>query len=207
MNMQQTNTSMNNMTTMMNTSDTRLGGHEVMDVHEILHCTIATLDQYMLYRQHAKDPELIDMIDRQHRFMLDNYNILVECFKTGTNPSHPTSSYKMNQTNDVVYGLKPTEPKKPKLNASEIGDQCISGYMLGLMKADARQLTTASLECTNPVVRRVIADSIPNYVEMAYELFQYQNKKGYYQVAVLAPQDMQTILNSYTTSTSGQQLQ
>ena len=52
-------------------------------------------------------------------------------------PSHHTSVYNMTQNNDVVYGLSPGQPMKPKMSASEIGDKCISGYMMGLMKSDA----------------------------------------------------------------------
>jgi len=191
----------------MQASDTKHGGHELMDVHEVLSCTISTLDQYLLYKQHAKDPELIDMLNRQHQFIQDQYNILTECFKSGMNPSHHTARYAMTQSNDVVYGLTPSQPRKPKMNASEIGDKCISNYMLGLMKAGASELTKAALEVTNPVVRRVIADSVPNQIEMAYEIFQYQNKHQYYQVARLDQQDMEAIINSYTTTTGGQQLQ
>lgn len=55
----------------------------------------------------------------------------------------------------------------------------------------------AALETTNPVVRRVLADSVPNCIEMAYELSIYQNKHHYYQVPQLAQQDMQQILNAY----------
>ena len=117
-------------------------------------------------------------------------------------PSHHTARYAMTQSNDVVYGLTPSPPKKPKMNASEIGDQCISNYMLGLMKAGSRAQTMAALEVTNPVVRRVIADSAPNSVEMAYEIFQYQNKNGYYQVPRLDQQDMDTLINSFAPTQS-----
>lgn len=207
--MQQTLNPTNNTQQMMNNmqaTDTLHGGHELMDVHEILGCLNGTLDQYLLYDQHIKDPELKDMLNRQHQFMLDNYNILCECFKSGKDPSHHTTKYMMNQSNDVVYGLKPGQPTMPHTNASQIGDKCISNYMMGLVKSSASAMTMGALEVTNPVVRRVIADSIPNFIEMAYEIFQYQNKHGYYQVARLDQNDMTQIINSYAPST-GQQLQ
>ena len=191
----------------MQPTDTKHGGHEVMDVHEVLSCTLSTLDQYLLYKQYIKDPELMEIWNRQHQFILDQYNILVECFKSGMKPSHSTSVYNMTQNNDVVYGLTPGQPMKPKMNASEIGDKCISGYMMGLMKSDASALTMASLEVTNPVVRRVMADSVPNFIEMAYELFLYQNKHQYYQVPQFSEQDMQTLVNSFSTSTGSPTLQ
>ena len=173
------------------------GGHEMFDVHEVLSSAIAGLNLMTILRPHVKDQELLSILDRQYTFGVDEYNIIVECFKTGKDPSHPTSSYKMQTGNDFVYGMKPSQPKKPMQNANEISDEMISGYLLGAAKTSATTKTTAALETTNPVVRRVIADSIPNCIEMAYELSIYQNKHHYYQVPQLDQQNMQELLNAY----------
>ncbi|MGG5252054.1 spore coat protein [Neobacillus sp. SM06] len=173
------------------------GGHEVFDVHEVLSGSIGTLNQYMMLRQHIKDPELRDILDRQYQFIQDEYTSTVECFQTGKDPSKPTQSYKMNQGNDFVYGLTPSQPKKPMQSMAEISDEFISGAMLAACKSSASHKTMAALETTNPVVRRVLADSVPNCIEMAYELSIYQNKHHYYQVPQLAQQDMIQMVNSY----------
>ena len=174
------------------------GGHEVFDVHEVLSTMIGAMDMSTLMRPHAQDPELIDIIDRQYRFMQQSYNTLVDCFKTGTDPQMPTQSYKMAGGNDWVYGMKQSQPKKPMQSPQELNDAAISGFLLSGHKAGATACTAAALETTNPVVRRVLADSVPNCIEMAYELSIYQNKHHYYQVPQLAEQDMQAILNAYS---------
>ncbi|MCZ0871687.1 spore coat protein [Peribacillus sp. AS_2] len=173
------------------------GGHEVFDVHEVLSGAIGTLNTYTLLRQHVQDQELLDILDRQYQFIQDEYNISLECFQTGQDPSKRTESYKMNQGNDFIYGLTPTQPKKPLQSVSEITDECISGLMLAAVKSAASMKAMAALEITNPVVRRVFADSVPNCIEMAYEISIYQNKHHYYQVPQLAQQDMQQMMNSY----------
>jgi spore coat protein CotF len=173
------------------------GGHEVIDLNEVLGAAIGTMNSYMLLRQYVKDPELLDILDRQYKFMQDEYNITLECFKTGQNPSHPTSKYMMNQGNDFIYGMKPSQPKKPFQSVSEINDEYISSCMLASCKSGASMKTMAALETTNPVVRRVLADSIPNCIEMGYELSIYQNKHHYYQVPQLAEQDMNTYRNAF----------
>jgi spore coat protein CotF len=180
------------------------GGHEVFDVHEVLSAAVGTLNQYMLLRQHVKDQELLTILDRQSQFMKEEYNITVDCFTTGQNPFKHTQSYKMNQGNDWVYGLKPTQPKKPWQSTSEISDEFISSCMLAACKSSASAKTMAALEVTNPVVRRVLADSVPNCIEMAYELSIYQNKNHYYQVPQLAQQDMTQLLNAFAPATQGQ---
>lgn len=173
------------------------GAHEVLDVHEVLSASIGALNMFIMLRPHVQDPELLNILDRQYAFMLDEYNITAECFKTGQDPSHPTRSYKMQMGNDSKYGLTPSQPKKPMTSANELNDGIISGFLLNQHKMGATGKTTAALEATNPVVRRVLQDSIPNCIEMAYELSLYQNKKGYYQIPQLSPADMQTMLNMY----------
>lgn len=173
------------------------GGHEVLDMKETLSESVAMLNQAVILRQHVQDPELLDILDRQYNFSLDEYNITVESFRTGRDPSHPTGSYQMKLSHDFIYGLEPSQPKKPMTNASELNDEMISGYLLGGHKQLAACKAMTAVEVTNPVVRRVLADSIPNCIEMAYELSLYQNKHKYYQVPQLDGKDMQALLDAF----------
>ncbi|GAQ18198.1 spore coat protein [Oceanobacillus picturae] len=175
------------------------GGHEMFDAHEVLAGIISMLDQYQMYDQHIQDQELKNIAHRQYTFVTQLYNTMVECFKTGQDPSVPTQQYHMQQENEVVYGLKPGQPKKPNSSVSQLSDQGLSAYMLGNTKSLTSLLAMTAAEITNPVLRRVVADSVPNFIELSYEIFLYQNKHGYYQVPQLMEQDMQQMLNSYAT--------
>lgn len=73
----------------------------------------------------------------------------------------------------------------------------ISGILLGAVKGCATNCTTAALETTNLAVRRVLADSVPNFIELGYELSIYQNQHLVYQVPQLDQQDAQTILQNF----------
>ncbi|MCA0971689.1 spore coat protein [Halobacillus litoralis] len=174
------------------------GGHELFDAHEVIAGMISLLDQYQMYDQHIQDPELKDILKRQSDFVTQTYNTIVHSFSSGQDPATPTQQYKMTQNNDAVYGVKPGQPKKPNQSVSDLSDKGLSAYMLGQTKSLASLLSMTSLEMTNPVLRRVIADSIPNFIEMSYETFLYQNKHGYYQVPQLNAQDMNAMLQSYT---------
>ena len=173
------------------------GAHELLDVHEVLSTMIGGLNQFVLLRDHVQDQELLSIMDKQYAFMVDEYNITMEAYKTGHDPQHPTRTYNMQTGNDFTYGLTASEPKKPLQSAGELNDAAISGFLLGCHKAGAVGKTGAALEVTNPVVRRVLQDSVPNCIEMAYEISLYQNKKGYYQVPKLSPTDMGIMLNKY----------
>ncbi|WP_079478283.1 spore coat protein [Halobacillus salinus] len=173
------------------------GGHELFDAHEVIAGMISMLDQYQMYDQHIQDPELKDILKRQSEFVQQTYNSVVHSFSTGQDPQVPTQQYQMTQPNDAVYGVKAGQPKKPNQSINDLSDQGLSAYMLGQTKSLASLLTMTSLEMTNPILRRVIADSVPNFIEMSYETFLYQNKHGYYQVPQLNAQDMNTMLQSY----------
>ncbi|TXC81904.1 spore coat protein [Metabacillus litoralis] len=175
------------------------GGHEIFDAHEVLAGIINMLDQYQMYEQHIQDSELKNIAQRQASFVTQTYNTIVEAFSTGQDPTVPTQQYKMTQNNDVVYGVKPGQPKKPNSSINQLSDQGLSAYMLGNTKSLSTLLAMTALEMTNPVIRRVIADSVPNFIELSYEIFLYQNKHGYYQVPQLMQQDMNQMLNGYTT--------
>ena len=177
------------------------GGHEVFDGQEAITGLITVLDQYMMSRPYVKDPVLMDILDRQYNYLTDQYNRAVGAYSTGQKPSTQFHVYNMKDSHDVVYGIQPSQPKKPVQNLNEVTDMCISSNMLATVKATVSMLSMTSLEVTNPVLRRVMADSIPNFVEMAYEIFLYQNKNQYYQVPQLAGQDMNALLKAYAPST------
>ncbi|MGR3765717.1 spore coat protein [Rossellomorea sp. NS-SX7] len=195
----QQNQTQNNPQQGMNQMNTNHGGHELFDAHEIIAGIISMLDQYQMYDQHIQDPELKDIVKRQTAFVTTMYNTIVGSFSTGRDPQVPTQQYKMTQNNDTVYGIKPGQPKKPNQSVNDLSDKGLSAYMLGQTKSLASLLAMTALEMTNPVLRRVVADSVPNFIEMSYEIFLYQNKHGYYQVPQLNNQDMTAMLQSYTT--------
>lgn len=175
------------------------GGHEVNDVHEVLSAMVSFLEQCVLFRERIQDQELIQILDNQYQFLADEYNMLVQCFSTGQDPAHGTRRYQMTQSNETItYGLNPaSSPKKPSQTVNEINCACISNFMLNALKGLAVQKTMAALEATNPVVRRVLQDSIPNTIEMGYEISLWQNKKGHYQIPQYTEEDMRAIINSY----------
>lgn len=195
--MQQQNQQQNMTTQSGMTSRTGHGGHELMDAHEAIGTVIGGLEQYLIFEEKAQDQELISIMQRQRSYMSQMYNTIIETLKTGQDPAVPTQTYNMENVSDVTYGMQPSAPKAPFQSVNEITDECISSYVMGILKSTASSFTLAALEATNPVLRRVFSDSIPNVIEMAYELFLYMNRNKYYQVPLLQPQEMQMIQNGY----------
>lgn len=173
------------------------GGHEMFDAHEVLSGMINVLDQFMIFRQYVQDPELVYILDRQYQHILNEYNQWVQTFTTGQAPMQQKFVYQTHQQEQVIYGITPSSPKKPNQTLSDIQDKGISGHMLGLIKSMGSLLAMSAVEISNPHLRRGMAQCVPSFVEMAYEIFLYQNKHRYYQVPQLNSQDMQQMLSAY----------
>ena len=62
----------------------------------------------------------------------------------------------------------------------------------------------AALECANPNLRRMIIQSSNNCAEMAYEIWQFMNEKGYYQVPTMKQMTTNTMTESYKTAQTSQ---
>lgn len=198
---QQQNLNMQNSTQMP--AQQSHGGHELFDSHEAISGLIGGMEQGLLYEQHIQDPELKTMMQQHKTYLTQLYNTIVETLKTGQEPQVKTQTYNMASDNNVTYGMQPSQPKTPAQSVNELNDQCISSFMMANLKSCASSFTMTSLEATNPVLRRVFADSIPNLIEMAYEIFLYQNKHQYYQVPQLKQEDMQIYMNSFAPVQGG----
>ncbi len=175
----------------------QFGGHELLEVHEAIGAVTGSLDHFVMYSQHVQDQELSTIMQRQKSFLTQMYNTILDTLKSGKDPAVKTQTYLMEENNQSIYGMKPSTPKTPIQSMNELNDECISSGIIGHLKGIASSFTLTALEATNPVLRRIFADSIPNVIEMAYEMYLYQNKHQYYQVAQLQPQDMQAIINSH----------
>lgn len=177
----------------------QFGAHELLDADEAIGTLVGGIEHFVLYDQYVQDQELKSIMQRQKSALTTIYNTILDTLKSGRDPEVKTQTYLMQtDSNRTIFGLKPkTSPKTPIQSVNEFNDECISSAMLGHLKAIASEFTLAALEATHPVLRRIFADSIPNVIEMAYEVYLYQNRNQYYEVPQLSPQDMQTIVNSY----------
>lgn len=173
------------------------GGHELFDAHEAIGGLVGGLEHSVMYEQYIQDAELKQIMTSHKNYLTQLYNTIVQTLKTGQEPTVKTQTYNMATENNTIYGMQPKQPKSPAQSVNEINDECISGFMMGHLKGCASHFTMTALETSNPVLRRVFADSIPNLIEMAFELYLYQNKNHYYQVPQLKQEDMQHYINAF----------
>lgn len=179
-----------------------LGAHETLELHEVLTDTIDGINQFQLYRQHVKDPQLASIMDKQLTFMAQEYNNLVQAMnQKGMTNAIP---YRAPRNFSPVYGLRHPGSQTPNLSANEMDDQDISSSMMGCHKATATMRMRAALECANPEIRHFMQQAAINSSEQAYEVWQYMNQKGFHHVPTLKDQTTGTMIGTYTSTPMGQ---
>lgn len=192
-NEQQTYTESNHMG-----NEQKHAAHSLLEANGAVGTVINSIEQSLLYEKNIQDQQLLQIAQKQRTYLQGLYNTIVETMKTGQDPTVPTQTYNMGESTNAVYGMQPSAPKSPATSVQEINDECISSFLLAQLKTLSTGFTTTALESTNPVLRRIFADSIPNIIEMGYEVFLYQNKKHYYQLPQLQPMDVETLKNSFS---------
>jgi spore coat protein CotF len=169
-----------------------------MEMHEVLTCAIDQINKSQLLRPHVKDQQLAQMMDHQMQFAINEYNNMVQMLQNqGMGQAVP---YRSPKSASPKYGLNQPEPQSPNNSMDELDDRDISSIMLGGHKASASKKMLAALECADPNLRRALQQGAINCSEQAYEVWQYMNQQGYYQVPTMKEMTTNTVINSYNPS-------
>jgi len=178
-----------------------LGAHEVMELHEILNGAIDGINQFQMLLPHIRDGQLRGICANQLRFMNDEYNATVRMLnQQGAGEAAP---YRSPRNQAPVYGLDHPAPQSPNAGPDEIDDRDIASIMLSIHKAGAAKKMIAALEIANPAIRRFVQQSAVNCAEQAYEVWQFMNQMGYYQVPTMKQMTTDTVLQTYQPGAPG----
>lgn len=177
------------------------GAHEVMEVHEILTCAIDGINTMQMFRPHVRDPQLAQMMDHQLQFALNEYNGMVQMLHSqGMGQAVP---YRAPKQASPKYGLHQPPTQTPNMSPEELDDRDISSCLLGIHKSSSVQKMHGALECADPNLRRTLQQGAVNCSEQAYEVWQYMNQMGYYQVPTMKEMTTNTVMNSYGMAGQG----
>lgn len=172
-----------------------LGAHEVMEIHEVLNEAINGINQFQLYYPLVQDVQLKQMMEHQLQFMTNEYNNMVQMLHNqGAGQAVP---YRAPMQSAPRYGLQNPPAQSPNASPNQMDDRDISSGMLSCHKSSALMKMIGALECASPELRRSLQQGAMNCAEQAYEVWQYMNQKGYYQVPTMKEMTTQTMMNAY----------
>jgi spore coat protein CotF len=171
------------------------GAHEVMEAHEVLTDTIDGINQIELYRPHVQDQRLAQILDNQLNALVQGYNNIVNYLsQSGNTQAIP---YRSSMNTRIKYGLRNPASDAPNTNWHQMNDQDVASGTLGCHKASAIVSTIAALECADQTLRNMLTTCAQNHTNMAFEVFQFMNERGYYQVPTMQQNTTQTMIDSY----------
>jgi spore coat protein CotF len=174
------------------------GAHEVMEIHEVLSDTINGINQFQMYTPYVKDQQLRTILDRQVQFMTQEYNNLIQVVnERGMSQATP---YRTPMRSTPVYGLDNPTAESPNTSMNQMNDRDVASGMLGCHKSSAVMRMVAAQEFANPELRRMVQQGAINCTEQGYEVWQYMNQNGYYQVPTMKETTTNTMMNSYTAA-------
>lgn len=172
-----------------------LGAHEVMEIHEILSETITFINTAQLYNEHCQDPELKNIVNKQLDFMTNEYNNMVNAInQRGIQEAVP---YRANTNFSPTYGLRNPSTQSPNVSARQVDDHDVASAMLCIHKTSACKRLAGALECSEPQLRRMLIQGAINCSDQAYDVWQYMNSKGFYQVPTMQQNTTDTMINTY----------
>lgn len=172
-----------------------LGAHEVMETHEVLTNTIDSINHFQLLRQFVRDPQLRSILDNQLQFISQEYNNMVQT--VGQQGMGQAIPYRGPKNIRPTYGLDNPSALSPNMSPEQMDDRDVASAMLGCHKASASLKMHAALECADPQLRRTMQQGAVNCSEQAYEVWQYMNQNGFYQVPTMKEVTTNTMMNMY----------
>ncbi len=182
----------------------QLGAHEIMEVHEVLTNTIDQINNFNLYRQHVKDQQLGQVLDKQINFMEQEYQSMVAMLSQQKGVS--VEPYHSRINTNIKYGLRNPSPVSPLETARQLSDRDIASGMLGAAKSSSILKMSAGVECADPQIRRNIIQCAVSSAEMAYETFCFMNERGMYQVPTMPMRTENNFMGIYQTGNMGGQM-
>ncbi|MFC4101862.1 spore coat protein [Paenibacillus xanthanilyticus] len=177
------------------------GAHEILEIHEVLAASIDAINLFQVYRPFVQDPQLARILDNQLQFMTQGYQTFVQLIN-GQGAAQP-AQFRAPKNVQPLLGLRQPTPAAPNQPGEQLDDRDVACAALNCHKNGAVKKMLAALECTNPQFRAYLQQSAVNCSEQAYELWQYMNQKGFYQVPTLQDNTTQTMIQTYAPAPQG----
>ncbi|WP_338453097.1 spore coat protein [Niallia oryzisoli] len=170
----------------------RFGAHEFLETQELIRSLAANIELHAVCAFMTNDNELKSILSRHIQGMEQSYQQAVNLLQNkGVNMNPPR--YGMHIQHQPQIGLNNPAMSPPNPQAQRLSEMSIGTIILNTHKAGSIFGMQWANECGEPQLRQLHITCAVNCNNMAYEVWQYMNRKGYYQVPQLADHTMQTM--------------
>lgn len=176
--------------------------HEFLETQEALRSKSAEIELFGVLIQMTTDSQLRDLLqNQQRRTMYDFQQGLSLLSGRGINMQQ-SQSPQMNVYQNIQIGIQQQpQPMTPNPTTSLMSDASIANHVLFLRKAGSVFSMVWASECADPQVRTFHVACGNTCQQMAYEIWQYLNARGYYQPAELSDKTMAVMRQEFASPT------
>lgn len=181
----------------------RFGAHEFLETQELVRSQAANIELHSVCASMTNDQELKSILNRHIQGMQQSYQQAVNLLQNKGVSMNP-SNYGMHFQHQPQIGLNNPAMYPPNPNAQRLSEMSIGTIILNTHKAGSIFGMQWANECGDPQLRQLHITCAVNCNNMAYEIWQYMNRKGYYQVPQLADHTMQTMTQAFNNTMPNQ---
>jgi spore coat protein CotF len=174
--------------------------HEFLETNELLRKQTADIELHALCAEMTKDQELKSVLQRHIQAMETTYHQAIQLLQNkGMNVSN-TAAYRMHMQQQPHVGFQNTQmipAPNTNTNTARLSEVAIATLILNTHKAGAVFGMQWANECVDPDVRALHVMAANNCQQMAYEIFQIMNARGFYEVPTMPVEDVRTMTQTY----------
>ncbi|MFZ5596773.1 MAG: spore coat protein [Bacillota bacterium] len=174
----------------------KFGMREAVEMYDILGDTACVIDHFSDYISHCQDPALRQILEKQQRHMLEEYNQKmnavqshgidvagIQRVQSEALPQQGMAAGVPGVQGNTQFGMQQAVAGQSQYQAGRraMNDRTIARGALLFHKCGANRATAAALESAEPHLRNLMAASARTCMDMAYEIFNYMVQRGFYQ--------------------------
>ncbi len=169
--------------------------HEFLETNELLRKLTADIELHAFCSNATNDPELKNILQRHIKGMDQTYHQAIQLLQNKGANMRATAGYNQHSQHHPHVGMQnPTMIPAPNTQANRLSDFTMGTIILNSHKAGSMFGMLWANECVDPDVRSLHVMSANNCQQMAYEIWQFMNNRGYYE-APMMPANQVTMMN------------
>lgn len=178
--------------------------HEVLETNELLRKLTADIELHAICAEMTTDEELRQILKRQIGAMDQTYHQATNLLQhKGVNMT-TTNVYQMHASHHPHVGFEnPHMIPAPHVNARRLSDITIATLILNSHKAGSMFGMQWANECVDPDLRALHTMSANNCQQMAYEVWQHMNARGYYETPAMPMGTVTTVAQTFQPPVTG----
>ncbi|WP_243735106.1 spore coat protein [Paenibacillus turpanensis] len=172
--------------------------HEFLETNELLRKLTADIELHALCAEMTTDRDLKHMLQRHIQLMDATYHQAVNLLRNKGMDVTASRAYQLHAEHHPHVGFQnPHMIPAPNTNATRLNDVTIGTLILNSHKAGAMFGMLWANECVDPDVRSLHVTSANNCQQMAYEVFQLMNQRGFYEVPTMPANDVRAMTQTF----------